>query len=90
MRQDQTMFKLLITVAVIGINTGHNGRLGMADIVRIYGGHMANIRQTYGEHTANGRLTYSEHTANIRRTYGKHTANIHQKLPRTYAKNFHC
>ena len=43
----------------------------MADIRRIYGGHMANIRRTYGECSADIRRTYVEHMANIRRTYVK-------------------
>ena len=54
-----------------------NGRLGMADIWRTYGGYTADGRRTYGGHTENKRRSYGEHTANKRqkwwRTYGWHT-----------------
>ena len=38
-------------------NVWENGRLGMADMRRIYGGYTADGRRTYGEHTADMRRT---------------------------------
>ena len=71
-----------IKLAIFRINFRHIGRLSMADIRRIYGGHRADVRRTYGRSTADRRLTYGGYTAGIRRTYGWHTADIRQMYGR--------
>ena len=52
------------------------GRLGIADIRRIYGRHTADIRLICGWHTADMRLTYGRSTAEWRLTYSGCTADI--------------
>ena len=65
-----------IKLAIFRINFKHIGRLGMADIRRIYGGHTVDVRRTYGRSTADRRLTYGGYTADIRLTDGWLTADI--------------
>ena len=64
--------------------TWENGRLGMTEIRRIYGGHMADIRRTHGGYMADGRRTHGEHTANIQRTYAERVLKMVADVQRTY------
>ena len=76
-----TSYNYVYHIAIhLHIKTRQNGRLGMADMRRIYGRYAADMRllalRTYGGHTPFWCLAVMADMADIRRIYGWHTANM--------------
>ena len=58
------------------LKTWQNGRLGMADMRRIYDGHTADIRQICGGYMADLRPMVGRYAADIRQTCGGHAVDM--------------
>ena len=61
-----------------------NGRLGMADMRRIYGGHTADIQQICGGYMADIRPMVGRYAADIQQTCGGHAPVRLVDTRRTY------